>query len=255
MAELILHEYSPSGNCYKIRLTAALLGLPLERREYDIMKGETRTPDFLAERQRQRPHPGAPGRRPLPPRRATPPVSTSPTASPLIPADRFDRADMLRWMFWEQYNHEPNVATLRFWLGFDRRGQSQRRSSAPSFRPSARPGEAALKLMDEHLAGRRLLRRRRPDASPTSRSTPTPMSPRRAAASASPIIRMSRPGSPGSPPRPATFRSTPDPSPSRRPIFLRPPAILYFDGRADLGHAPNRLGGTPCRTCRVKLMR
>ena len=41
MSSLILHEYSKSGNCYKIRLTAALLGLPLERREYDILKGET----------------------------------------------------------------------------------------------------------------------------------------------------------------------------------------------------------------------
>ena len=38
--------------------------------------------------------------------------------SPLIPTDKFDRADMLRWMFWEQYNHEPNIATLRFWLRF-----------------------------------------------------------------------------------------------------------------------------------------
>ena len=47
-ARLVLHEYARSGNCYKIRLTAALLGLPLERREYDIMKGETRTPEFLA---------------------------------------------------------------------------------------------------------------------------------------------------------------------------------------------------------------
>src|SRR5688500_1405025 len=45
---LILHEYSASGNCYKIRLTAALLGLPIKRREYDIMKSETRTADFLA---------------------------------------------------------------------------------------------------------------------------------------------------------------------------------------------------------------
>ena len=45
---LILHEYSASGNCYKVRLTAALLGLTLERREYDILKGETRTPQFLA---------------------------------------------------------------------------------------------------------------------------------------------------------------------------------------------------------------
>jgi glutathione S-transferase len=36
---LILHEYAASGNCYKVRLTAALLGIGLERREYDIMKG------------------------------------------------------------------------------------------------------------------------------------------------------------------------------------------------------------------------
>jgi glutathione S-transferase len=49
MERLILHEDPRSGNCYKIRLTAALLGLPLERRQYDIMKGETRTPDFLRE--------------------------------------------------------------------------------------------------------------------------------------------------------------------------------------------------------------
>src|ERR687894_669805 len=46
---LVLHEYSQSGNCYKIRLTAALLGVPIERREYDIQKGETRTPEFLTE--------------------------------------------------------------------------------------------------------------------------------------------------------------------------------------------------------------
>ncbi len=45
---LILREYAASGNCYKVRLTAALVGIPIERREYDIMKGETRTPEFLA---------------------------------------------------------------------------------------------------------------------------------------------------------------------------------------------------------------
>ena len=44
---LTLHEDPRSGNCYKIRLTAALLGLPLSVRGYDIMKGETRTPEFL----------------------------------------------------------------------------------------------------------------------------------------------------------------------------------------------------------------
>ena len=45
--KIILHEYAPSGNCYKIRLTAAHLGVPLDRRHYDIMNGETRTPAFL----------------------------------------------------------------------------------------------------------------------------------------------------------------------------------------------------------------
>ena len=44
----ILHEYAASGNCYKVRLTAAHAGIELDRREYDIMKGETRTPEFLA---------------------------------------------------------------------------------------------------------------------------------------------------------------------------------------------------------------
>ena len=48
MERLVLHEYARSGNCYKIRLTAAHVGAALERREYDIMQGETRTPEFLA---------------------------------------------------------------------------------------------------------------------------------------------------------------------------------------------------------------
>ncbi|MFO5500497.1 glutathione S-transferase N-terminal domain-containing protein, partial [Klebsiella pneumoniae] len=47
MANLILHEDPVSGNCYKIRLTAAHVGIPLERRSYDIQKGETRTAAFL----------------------------------------------------------------------------------------------------------------------------------------------------------------------------------------------------------------
>jgi len=117
MAELILHEYPASGNCYKIRLTASLLGLPIERRLYDIMKGQTRTAEFLA-------NVNANGRIPvLQIGDAMLPESNAACfyladGTPLIPADRFERADMLRWMFWEQYNHEPNVATIRFWLAF-----------------------------------------------------------------------------------------------------------------------------------------
>jgi glutathione S-transferase len=150
---LILHEYAASGNCYKVRLTAALLGLALERREYDIMKGETRTPEFLA-------NVNANGRIPVLQAgdRFIPESNAAcfylADGSPLIPSGRFDRADMLRWMFWEQYNHEPNVATLRFWSGWvgEENLTDAQRAQLPGKRAA---GEAALQLMDEHLAGRR----------------------------------------------------------------------------------------------------
>ena len=69
----------------------------------------------------------------------------------LAPDDRFDRADMLRWMFWEQYNHEPNVATLRFWMGWigDANLTDVQRALLPG---KIEAGKAALALMDEHLA-------------------------------------------------------------------------------------------------------
>jgi glutathione S-transferase len=112
--KLILHEYAASGNCYKIRLTAALLGLALERREYDIAKGETRTPEFLGTVNANGRIPVLQaGARFLPESNAA--CWYLADGSRLVPGDRFDRADMLRWMFFEQYNHEPNVATLRFW--------------------------------------------------------------------------------------------------------------------------------------------
>ncbi len=150
MTDLILHENAGSGNCYKVRLTAALLGLALERREYDIMAGETRTADFLA-------NINANGRIPvlqvadrlLPEGNAA--CFYLADGSWLIPDDHFERADMLRWLFWEQYNHEPNVATLRFWHGWigEANWSELQRAQAPAKRAA---GEAALTLMDEHLA-------------------------------------------------------------------------------------------------------
>ena len=150
MTRLILHEYAASGNCYKVRLTCALLGLPLERREYDIMAGETRTPEFLATV-------NANGRIPvlqvddrfIPESNAA--CCYLADGSFLIPDDRFDRADMLRWLFWEQYNHEPNVATLRFWFGWigEANWSDLQRAQFPAKQAA---GEAALRLMDGHLA-------------------------------------------------------------------------------------------------------
>jgi glutathione S-transferase len=152
MKSLILHEYAQSGNCYKIRLTAAHLGLSLERREYDIMKGKTRTADFLD-------NVNANGRIPvlqigdsfLPESNAASFFLAD--GSRLIPADRYDRANMLRWMFFEQYNHEPNIATMRFWIAFvgEDRLDDVQRMQIPGKRVA---GRAALALMDDHLKDR-----------------------------------------------------------------------------------------------------
>lgn len=150
--KLILHEYSASGNCYKVRLTAAHLGLELERREYDILKGETRTPEFLAEVNSNGRIPVLQaGDRFIPESNAA--CFYLADGSALIPADRFDRADMLRWMFFEQYNHEPNIATLRFWLryvGLEALTGLQREQIGIK----RKAGNDALKVMDDHLAGR-----------------------------------------------------------------------------------------------------
>lgn len=156
MAPLTLHEDPRSGNCYKIKLTAALLGLPLAAQGYDITKGETRTPEFLAKV-------NANGRIPVlqigegPEARFLPESNAAcwylADGSALIPADRFAQADMLRWMFFEQYNHEPNIATLRFWVSIvgEANLSDDQRRALPAKRAG---GEAALALMDDHLADR-----------------------------------------------------------------------------------------------------
>jgi len=154
-----LHEDPRSGNCYKIKLTASLLGLPLAIRQYDIMRGETRTPEFLAQVNRNGRIPvlqvddGA-NTRFLPESNAACWYLAS--GSDLIPADRFGQADMLRWMFFEQYNHEPNVATLRFWLHFiGESNLSQQQHVQIMAKRIA--GQDALALMDEHLRNRNFM--------------------------------------------------------------------------------------------------
>jgi len=152
MDDLILHEDPRSGNCYKIRLTAALLGMPLVRREYDILKGETRTPEFLAKVNANGRIPVLQvGQRLLPESNAA--CFYLAEGSKLVPSDRFERADMLRWMFFEQYNHEPNIATLRFWLAYvgEHNLTEQQRAQVPAKRMA---GEEALDLMEQELAGR-----------------------------------------------------------------------------------------------------
>ena len=143
---LILHEDPRSGNCYKIRLTAALLGIPLQIRSYDIMLGETRTPEFLATV-------NANGRIPvlqiggrfLPESNAA--CYYLATGSRLVPADRFDHADMLRWMFFEQYSHEPYIAVVRHWVAH----LGKTPATEPQLPMRTERGYQALAVMESHL--------------------------------------------------------------------------------------------------------
>jgi glutathione S-transferase len=156
---LTLHEDPRSGNCYKIRLTAALLGLPLTTIAYDIMQGETRTPEFLA---RINPNGRIPvlqigendAARFLPESNAA--CVYLAHGSALIPQERFAQADMLRWMFFEQNSHEPNIATMRFWLRFvgEARLSAEQRAQMMAKRMA---GAAALDLMNRHLAAQPFL--------------------------------------------------------------------------------------------------
>ena len=153
--KIILHEDPASGNCYKVRLTAAHVGVPIETRAYDIMKGETRTPEFLANVNTNGRIPVLQvGDRFIPESNAA--CFYLADGSPLVPSDKFHRADMLRWMFFEQYNHEPNIATVRFWLcfvGLEALTGLQREQIAVK----RKAGNEALQLMNEHLAEREWL--------------------------------------------------------------------------------------------------
>jgi len=152
---LTLHEDPRSGNCYKIKLTAALLGLPLATRAYDIMKGDTRTTEFRSKI-------NAGGRIPVlqinddAGARFLPESNAAcwylAQGSALIPEDPFVQADVLRWMFFEQNSHEPNIATMRFWLRFvgEARLSAEQRAQMMAKRVA---GSEALKLMDWHLMG------------------------------------------------------------------------------------------------------
>ena len=146
---LRLYDYLESGNGYKVRLLLHQLGIPFERVELDIVKGETRTPAFLAKNPN--------GRIPtleledgtcLPESNAI--LWYLAEGTPFLPEERLARAQVLSWMCFEQYSHEPNIATLRFWThaGF----LAERAALVPGKREA---GEAALRVMEGHLARRR----------------------------------------------------------------------------------------------------
>jgi glutathione S-transferase len=147
---LRLHDYLPSGNGYKVRLLLTLLGTPFERIEHDIDRGETRNAAFL----RLNPN----GRIPvleLADGRCLAESNAILTylaeGTRFLPQDRFERALVMQWLFFEQYSHEPNIATLRYWITH-RLLDDERRAQVAGKR---RWGNAALDVMERHLEGRR----------------------------------------------------------------------------------------------------
>jgi len=141
-----LYDFLESGNGYKVRLLLHQLGIPFELIEKDIMQGETRTPDFLA----LNPN----GRIPLVQLEDGTCLAESDAilwyfadGTPFLPADKLDRARVLQWMFFEQYSHEPNIATSRFILHFTEIDDT-RRAALQQKKPL---GYAALDVMERHL--------------------------------------------------------------------------------------------------------
>ena len=138
-----------SGNCFKVKLLLAHLGQPHEWVHVDILKKETRTPDFLAKNPN--------GRIPLleireglylPESNAILNYLADGTA--FLPSERLLRAQVLQWMFFEQYSHEPYIAVARYivrYLGRPKEHEAR-------LQEKMAPGYAALQVMENHLASR-----------------------------------------------------------------------------------------------------
>ena len=146
---LVLYDSPVSGNCYKVRLLLAHLGVAYERREVDVVD-RSRRPELLGE---------------LNPALRVPtlvlddgrPLAESNAilwyfgdGTRFVPADRYERAQVLQWQFFEQYEHEPSLAVVRFWLAYS--GEPDAYADRVESRRAA--GYRALDAMERHLAGR-----------------------------------------------------------------------------------------------------
>jgi glutathione S-transferase len=152
MEILRLYDFLPSGNGYKIRLLLTQMGMPFERVEVNITKGESRTPEFLSKNPNGR----------IPVLEVEPGKYLAESnaimvylseGTEFLPYDRFLRAQVLQWLFFEQYSHEPYIATSRFWISI--LGKAQEYHEA--IEQKREPGYAALRTMEKHLSNRTFL--------------------------------------------------------------------------------------------------
>ena len=146
-----LYSMQRSGNCYKVRLAMAQLGIAHELFEIDILRGESRTPDFLAKNPNGRVPllEVAPGRY-LPESNAILWYIAGGTA--LAPDDRIDRAEAMQWMFFEQHSLEPNIGAAWFWLTLIRGGRELQQHALEDWMEN---GYRALAVMEQHLKNHR----------------------------------------------------------------------------------------------------
>ena len=140
-----LYNVAYSGNSYKVRLLLAQLGIPCEIVEVDILKGESRKAEFLK----------------INPNGRTPVLDDNgfvlaesnailaylAKGTRFLPEDRRKFALIFQWMFFEQYSHEPYIATSRFWL--QHKPDSPEKSALLASKRDG--GWAALKIMEDHL--------------------------------------------------------------------------------------------------------
>ena len=144
---MILYDSPISGNCYKVRLLFSLLGIEYERREVSVIDRSNRA-ELLGDL-----NPGLrvptlvlDDGRPLAESDAI--LVYFAEGTEYLPTDRYERAQALQWMFFEQYSHEPNIAVLRFWAHAEIKPDP--REALAKFNG----GLAALEAMERHLTGR-----------------------------------------------------------------------------------------------------
>ncbi len=144
-----LYEFSPSGNAYKVRLLLTQLEIPFDKVELDILKGETRTPEFLAKNPNGR----------IPVLEIQPDLFLFESNAILFylsegtqyfPSERLERAQVMQWLFFEQYSHEPNIATSRFWISWLGKADEYQ----DLLQKKRELGYAALEVMEKHLSDR-----------------------------------------------------------------------------------------------------
>src|SRR5262245_49733216 len=146
---MLLYDSAPSGNCYKVRLLLSQLGIPFERHELSVADRANR-PAVLGK---------------LNPALRVPTIVLDDGRSlaesnailwyfgdgtKYVPTDRYERAQVLQWQFFEQYDHEPNIAVPRCWLHYN----SGKEIDQAALAQRQKAGYRALDAMEKHLAGR-----------------------------------------------------------------------------------------------------